>query len=138
MFTTKETEELTGISKATLRYYEKEKLLPYINRTVHGYRRYSDADIEWIQMIKCLRDADVSISEIRIYVTLLVQGGITLEERLVLVKKYMETLQDKMQKLKKAILLTESKKDFYEKLLKDKRYQKLTYQEEWQKYKESE
>ena len=40
-----------GISKDTLRYYEKEELLPSIKRDESGYRAYSASDVEWIFLI---------------------------------------------------------------------------------------
>ena len=53
MYSAKEAAEITGLSTAALRYYEKEKLLPPIARTTQKYRQYSDEDIEWIKMIQC-------------------------------------------------------------------------------------
>lgn len=46
MYSAKEAAEITGLSTATLRYYEKEKLLPPIARTTQKYRQYSDENIE--------------------------------------------------------------------------------------------
>ena len=72
MYSAKEAAEITGLSTATLRYYEKEQLLPQIARTNQKYRQYSDSDIEWIKMIQCLRTANVPIKSIKKYITLLV------------------------------------------------------------------
>ena len=65
MYSAKETAEMTGLTTATLRYYEKEQLLPAIERTEQRYRQYSDTDIEWIKMVQCLRMANVPIRSIR-------------------------------------------------------------------------
>ena len=81
MYSAKEAAEMTGLSTATLRYYEKEQLLPPIVRTSQKYRQYSDTDIEWIKMIQCLRMANVPIHSIREYILLLTQGGKTLADR---------------------------------------------------------
>ena len=51
MYSAKEAAEMTGLTTATLRYYEKEQLLPAIERTEQRYRQYSDTDIEWINMV---------------------------------------------------------------------------------------
>lgn len=45
MYTAKEAANLTGLSTAALRYYEKEKLLPPIARNSRKYRQYTDDDI---------------------------------------------------------------------------------------------
>ena len=81
MYSAKEAAEITGLSTATLRYYEKEQLLPQIARTSQKYRQYADTDIEWIRMIQCLRMANVPIRTIKKYISLLMQGGETMEER---------------------------------------------------------
>ena len=75
MYSAKEAAEMTGLTTATLRYYEKEQLLPAIERTEQRYRQYSDTDIEWINMIQCLRMANVPIRSICEYILLLTQGG---------------------------------------------------------------
>jgi DNA-binding transcriptional MerR regulator len=47
----KEVAQQTGVSIRSLRYYEKKKLL-IPDRTENGYRDYSQADIDRIQMIR--------------------------------------------------------------------------------------
>ncbi len=46
MYSAKEAAEMTGLSTAALRYYEREQLLPQISRTSQKYRQYPDSDIE--------------------------------------------------------------------------------------------
>lgn len=46
--------EKTGLSVYTLRYYDKEGLLPFIQRTERGNRSFTDEDLEWIGLINCL------------------------------------------------------------------------------------
>ena len=68
MYSAKEAAEMTGLSTAALRYYEKEQLLPQISRTSQKYRQYSDSDIEWIKMVQCLRRANVPIQSVKKYI----------------------------------------------------------------------
>ena len=75
MYSAKEAAEITGLSTATLRYYEKEKLLPPIARNSQKYRQYTDEDMEWIKMIQCMRMANIPIRSIKQYVELLIQVG---------------------------------------------------------------
>lgn len=75
MYSAKEAAEITGLSTATLRYYEREKLIPQITRTDQKYRQYTDTDIEWIKMIQCMRMANIPIRSIKQYVELLIQVG---------------------------------------------------------------
>ena len=46
--------EKMGLTAHTLRYYEKEGLLPFVKKTGSGLRIFSDEDIGWLQMIECL------------------------------------------------------------------------------------
>jgi len=131
MYSAKEAAEITGLSTATLRYYEKEKLLPTIDRNNQKYRQYSDEDIEWIKMIQCMRKANISIQSIKQYVSLLIQGGETLEQRYIMVQEHMKDIKNQMTYLQNALALTQSKLEFYEKLLKEPLHKNITYIEEW-------
>jgi DNA-binding transcriptional MerR regulator len=123
--------EITGLSTATLRYYEKEKLLPQIARNDQKYRQYAEEDIEWVKMIQCMRRANIPIQSIKEYVALLIQGGETLEQRYVMVQNHMKDIKNQMTNLQKAFILTQKKLSFYEKLLEDSSYKNMSYSEEW-------
>ena len=60
-----EVEELVGVTKRNIRYYEKEGLLSPGRNSDNGYRNYSDADVEALRQIKLLRKLDVPLEEIR-------------------------------------------------------------------------
>jgi DNA-binding transcriptional MerR regulator len=134
MYSAKEAAEITGLSTATLRYYEREKLLPKIARSSSKYRQYTDEDIEWIKMIQCMRMANIPIQSIKRYVSLLIQGGTTLEQRYIMVQEHMEDIKSQIANLQSALVLTQSKLAFYENLLKEPMYQNITYVEEWKMF----
>ena len=71
-----QVEQLVGITKGNIRFYEKEGLLTPGRNNENGYRDYSDADVAWLKKIKLLRMLDVPIEEIR----LLKSGSLTLED----------------------------------------------------------
>ncbi|MDE6621507.1 MAG: MerR family transcriptional regulator [Lachnospiraceae bacterium] len=131
MYSAKEAAKITDLSTATLRYYEKEKLMPKIARNSKKYRQYTDEDIEWIKMIQCMRRANIPIHSIKEYVSLLIQGGETLEQRFVMVQNHMEDIKKQMTDLQHALDLTQKKLSFYEKLLADSSYKNMPYSEEW-------
>ena len=60
-----EVEELVGVTKRNIRYYEKEGLLSPGRNSENGYRNYSEADVEVLRQIKLLRKLDVPLEEIR-------------------------------------------------------------------------
>ncbi|MCG5659046.1 MerR family transcriptional regulator [Staphylococcus aureus] len=61
---TKEVVAIMNISQDTLRYYEKVGVIPPVNRDENGYRIYNDSDLNWIYLVKNLRNAGVSIESL--------------------------------------------------------------------------
>lgn len=61
---TKQVEDITGLSRQNIRYYERMGLLSPGRAKENGYRDYSDEDVEALQMIKMLRMLDLSIEDI--------------------------------------------------------------------------
>ncbi|MDU1937217.1 MULTISPECIES: MerR family transcriptional regulator [Clostridium] len=136
-YTSKEASEITELSTATLRYYEMEGLIPRIVRNKSGDREYSSEDLEWVEMIKCLRLANVPIRSIKVYVSLLQQGGITINERIQLVEEYKINMMKEIENIQNALNLVNKKLSFYEKI-KNENCINLTYLDEWRMFKESE
>lgn len=71
-----QVEQLVGITKGNIRFYEKEGLLTPSRNSDNGYRDYSDADVAWLKKIKLLRMLDIPIEEI----LRLKSGALTLED----------------------------------------------------------
>ncbi|QNM04997.1 MerR family transcriptional regulator [Qiania dongpingensis] len=63
--TIKEVEELTGLSRSNIRFYEKEMLITPARNEGNGYRDYSPEDVKEIKKIAFLRSIDISVEEIR-------------------------------------------------------------------------
>ena len=88
-------------------------------------------------MIKCLRLANVHIRSIKVYVSLLQQGGITINERIQLVEEYKINMINEMENIQNALNLVNKKLRFYENI-KNENCINLTYLDEWRMFKESE
>ena len=80
-YTIKEASKITGLSTSTLRYYDREGLLPFIKRLDSGYRSFSEDDIEMIKIIECLKRTGMSIKEIKKFTEWVQDGDNSLEER---------------------------------------------------------
>ncbi|MGN4669621.1 MerR family transcriptional regulator [Bacillus cereus group sp. MYBK234-1] len=96
MYTIRDISVKTGLSVATLRYYEKEGLLPFIQRDCHGSRLYNDDNVEWIEYIVALRSTGMPISQIKQYVELHQQGNHTIQERKQLMLRHKNHIEDEM------------------------------------------
>ena len=73
---------VTGLSAHTLRYYERAGLMMDVDRAVAGHRRYSEADLGWIELITKLRATGMPIRKVREYADLVRTGAGTEQARL--------------------------------------------------------
>ncbi|MNO25154.1 HTH-type transcriptional regulator AdhR [compost metagenome] len=80
-YTVKEVSGKTGVTTHTLRFYEKEGVLPPIDRNMNGDRMYTDFDIDMIETVQALRSTGLSLGEIKQYVELYQAGDSKLQER---------------------------------------------------------
>jgi DNA-binding transcriptional MerR regulator len=102
--------EQSGFSLDTLRYYERIGLLNGISRAPSGHRRFGDDDLEWLSVLRCLRDTGMPIARMRRYAELARQGEPTVAERLRLLTEHdaqvgeqMAVLQAQRQHLQEKI-----------------------------------
>ena len=63
-----EVSDMLGVAPSTLRYYDKEGMLPFIKRTSGGVREFRKEDLEWLRIIECLKKTNMSIKEIKQFI----------------------------------------------------------------------
>ncbi len=85
-----------GISKHTLRYYEREGLLSPVDKAPNGHRRYSDEDLGWVRTLQLLRGTGMPIREMKDFVELSRAGDHTVPARIEVLAQYREELLDRM------------------------------------------
>ncbi len=108
------------ISPDTLRYYERVGLIPAVNRTESGIRNFNQTDIEWVEFIKCMRSAGLTIEVLTEYVELVQQGDPTNEARKQILINQRDELVRKMEEMQKTLDLLNYKIEVYEKALLEK------------------
>lgn len=113
-FSIKEVSERFGIPPHTIRYYEKEGLLPNIQRDPYGNRIFEQKDLDWIDIMMRLRATGMSVVTLRKMVDLTVKGDSTILERKAILEKHKLELQRKQVKLDKANDAVNKKLLFYE------------------------
>lgn len=91
-----EVEQLVGLSKKSIRYYEENGLLKPIRNHENDYRIYQDEDIHKLKVIKFLRELGVPIRELK----LLNENQMTLEECMIDRIKKIEAEEENYQKVK--------------------------------------
>ena len=98
----------------TLRYYERIGLLPNIARTTGGVRNYSEEDCRWVEYIKCMRSAGVSVETLVEYVMLFHKGKETIPARKKLLLEQREQIVAKITELNAVLERLDWKLDGYE------------------------
>ena len=113
MYSIREVSEKTGLSAHTLRFYEKEGLLPGVERSSSGIRRYSDADLELLGGICCLKNTGMSLREIARFMQLSQEGDCTLRERVALLRAHRDEVLARMEEMQSHLDKVTRKLDCY-------------------------
>ena len=98
--TIKEAEEQTGLTRSSIRFYEKEKLIEPARNDKNGYRDYSESDVENIKKIAYLRTLEISVEDIRS----IMAGQVSLTE---MIEKQAAALQTQIESLNRARTMCE-------------------------------
>ena len=98
----------------TLRYYERIGLLPSVGRTPGGIRDYSESDCRWVEYIKCMRSAGVSVETLVEYVSLFHKGTDTIQARKKLLLEQREQIVARIEELNGILARLDWKLDGYE------------------------
>ncbi|MGN6171457.1 MAG: MerR family transcriptional regulator [Streptosporangiaceae bacterium] len=96
VFSPSEAAEQSGFSLDTLRYYERIGLLDDIDRAPSGHRRFRDDDLEWLGVLRCLRETGMPIAQMRRYAELTRRGEATMAERLSLLTEHDKQVQERI------------------------------------------
>lgn len=112
-YTVGEVAKLLSVAPSTLRYYESEGLLPEVERTESGRRRYSDRDVEACRVIECLKASGLSIKDIRDFMEMVQQGDATLAGRLALFEEQRTAVQAEIERLQETLGVLEFKRWYY-------------------------
>ncbi len=119
-YTIQEVSKKVNLSPYTLRYYERAGLLPSIERDIHGNRSFKDTDIEWINLLHCLRKTGMSISMIRRYVELSLKGTETIQSRRQIMLDHKHGIEEKIAELQQYWELVNNKVQHYNILTNEK------------------
>lgn len=68
-YSIKQLGELTGVTTDTIRFYEKEKVMPIPNKKANGHRIYTESDLHRLQFIVQLKKTSMTLQNIREYLS---------------------------------------------------------------------
>ncbi len=83
-------------SHDTLRYYERIGVLNPVERASTGHRRYRTADVELLDLVRCLRDTGMSIASMRRFADLVRGGEDTIPQRIDLLAEHDAQLAERI------------------------------------------
>lgn len=113
-YTIGETAQLLGVPASTLRYYDKEGLLPHVDRTTGGIRRFTEQDIEGLRLVECLKQTGLSIKDIRQFMSWTQEGDATIPQRREMFHQRREAVLAQMADLQSTLDIIDYKCWFYD------------------------
>ena len=113
-YTIGEMSKMLNVSSSKIRYYDKEGLLPFVERTEGGIRVFKEKDYEFLKIIHCLKATGMQIKDIRKFILLVIQGDKTIDARLKLFQNQKNEVEKQIQQLEEALDTIKFKCWYYE------------------------
>ncbi|WP_285885321.1 MerR family transcriptional regulator [Cytobacillus oceanisediminis] len=97
----------------TLRYYDKEGLMPFVERTPSGNRLFKESDLSALKVIECLKATGMPIKEIKNFIDWCSEGDATLQQRYDMFLERRANVEAQMEELRKTMEVIEHKCLYY-------------------------
>jgi len=104
----------TGRSVHTIRWYERQGLLPGVTRDGSGRRIYNAYHVGWLDLMERLRHTGMSITQMREYTALAGQGTTALAQRRALLAMHQRRVRENIARWTEALALIDAKIEFYD------------------------
>ena len=118
-YTIKEVADKMDISEHTLRFWAKSGFFPFITRDKNNIRLFSENDLNWVRIVKCLRSVGTENKSIKRYIDLCIIGDSTVRERYQIILDTKKKAYEQMKELQKQLELLDYKENFYKNLIKN-------------------
>ena len=118
MYTIGQVSEMFHIPVSTLRYYDKEGLFPNLERK-GNIRKFSDAELDQLHMIECLKKSGLEIKEIKQSFKWTTEGSSTYEKRKELFELRKAAVEEEIRSLEKTLAMLQFKCWYYDKAMTD-------------------
>ena len=118
MYSIGQVAEMFGLPISTLRYYDKQGLFPNMER-VSGIRKFSEAEIEALRVIECLKKAGMEIKDIRQFMDWCTEGPATYPQRKAMFEAQRAHMEAELEQMKRTLDMLKFKCWYYEQAIKD-------------------
>ncbi|MEU6892018.1 MerR family transcriptional regulator [Streptomyces sp. NPDC046557] len=112
-YTISEVEARTGLTQHTLRWYERIGLMPHVDRSHSGQRRFTDKDLDWLAFVGKLRTTGMSVADMVRYAELVREGEHTVDQRRELLERTRREVRARLSEMKDALAVLDYKIDHY-------------------------
>lgn len=102
-----------NLTSYTLRYYDKEGLMPFVERTSSGIRMFKESDIDFLKIIQCLKSTGMPIKDIKEFIQWCSDGDSTLEQRYSMFLERKASVEAQLEELRKTMEVIEHKCTYY-------------------------
>ena len=114
VYTIGEMAKRLNVAPSTLRYYDKEGMLPFIERSSGGIRMFQEKDMSWLQIIECLKKTGMPIKDIKEFVDLCIEGDGTIDRRLEIITKQKKAVERQIEETQKMLDMLNYKCWYYD------------------------
>ncbi|MEV5238204.1 MerR family transcriptional regulator [Streptomyces cinnamoneus] len=112
-FTISEVAAYTGLSAHTLRWYERIGLMPHVDRSHTGQRRYTSRDLDWLDFVGRLRLTGMPVADMVRYAELVRRGDETFAEREQLLSAHRDDVRRRITELRSTLDVLDYKIGIY-------------------------
>lgn len=112
-----EASQRTGLSRHTLRYYERAGLIEPVERNTSGRRHYEAADLDWFAFLVRLRQTGMPIAQMQRFAQLRADGTATLEQRRQLLDEHRRHVEEAIAVQQEHLAALADKITHYEQLI---------------------
>ncbi|MFD4574867.1 MerR family transcriptional regulator [Streptomyces sp. NPDC058417] len=112
-YTISEVVAFTGLTAHTLRWYERIGLMAHVDRSHTGQRRYSNRDLDWLDLVGKLRLTGMPVADMVRYAELVRAGETTFVERRDLLERTRRDVRARIAELQDTLAVLDRKITFY-------------------------
>ncbi|MFJ9055734.1 MerR family transcriptional regulator [Streptomyces sp. NPDC102409] len=112
-YTISEVVAFSGLTAHTLRWYERIGLMPHVDRSHTGQRRFSNRDLDWLAFVGKLRLTGMPVADMVRYAELVREGDHTFTERQELLESTRRDVKARIAELQGTLAVLDFKIDFY-------------------------
>lgn len=98
-----EVAKMMNLTVHTLRYYDKEGLLPFVERTPSGIRLFKESDLDALRIIECLKATGMPIKDIKNFIDWCSEGDSSLQQRYDMFIERKAVVEAQMEELKNTL-----------------------------------